>query len=663
MIYLNSQHYLLFILYCQGSVSGINKTTTSYIPSDEFESHVIKRQTNVCNKNSFTCRDGNCVSSFNICDGTPDCLDESDETHSLCIKYQPCPKNTFHCAYGGCIDEDKICNGAKDCADSSDELLRSCPGFKWHKDDVSFKCGFKEFQCSNGECINSFLVCDGIQHCSDGSDETVTDCNDQNFNCPQSSFRCAYGACIDKSRECNGIPDCADKSDENIFMCNKTSSQTTATTEKISELTTPRPRPEPHSICSLPASLPGTTYKRKPSAPHVVEVTCDENYGLRITDRPLIVCDANEWKPQNQKCIPQCKGSKTISAEYICSYKGKEINCSYVNPGTVMVARCEHGYINEISPTYNLCLINGSWQDPLLRCYEDCGKLFNPGNVKPQITFGLSTSVSMFPWNVAIYHTQNGEWIHACGGSLISAYMVVTAAHCLRDKNENKLTKFQIKLAVGKYYRDWNRKESKSQIRDVAEMFVSKHYTGFATNYQFDIAVIELSTAVIFSAITMPVCVPDKNTNPRNGDLGKFQPSVVLHVVKLSQCMRNGTAHFQQVAGWGKDENYKNTEILKAANLHYIERRTCIGTMHINPNEVPEDKFCASSKDDNSSVMSGDSGAALVFESRGRYFIHGIVSTNIVLQQISTFTDINHKDNREFLQHYKRYISEKHSPQ
>ncbi|XP_075222698.1 modular serine protease-like isoform X2 [Lycorma delicatula] len=609
----------------------MHETTAYNIPLNANESQRIKRQ--ICDKDSFTCRDGSCISSFDVCDGKADCRDKSDESHSVCLKYQfdkvVCARNTFRCAYGACVDGSSICNGVKDCADNSDELLRTCPGFKWLNDNLSIECRFNEFQCRSGQCISSFSVCDGVKDCIDGSDETVTDCNDPSFKCSQNSFRCAYGACIEKKKVCNGFPDCADESDEDSFLCNSTS-QTTSTTEKISDLTTPKTI---SSKCDPPESLPGTTYMIRSS--NVVEVICAKGYALSISDTSLIACIFNKWTPPNQKCIPKCRGLKTITANYICKYKGKIVDCSYVNPGTEMTAKCEYGYFNEKSPTTNSCLKNGSWSDPLLICFQECGKLFTPGRIKPQIAFGVSTDVSMFPWNVAIYHNQNGEWIQACGGSLISAYMVVTAAHCLRDKKEKTLEMSQIKLAVGKYYRDWNREETETQIRDVVEMFLHDQYNGLGTNYQFDIAVIELSVAVKFSAVIMPVCVPDTNTNPRNYDLGI-------------------------VAGWGKDENGGNTVVLKAANLPYIERENCIQTKNITPEDIPVDKFCASLSN-GTTVMQGDSGAGLVFKSGRKYFIQGIVSTNVkaTVNQVSLFTNINYNENRWFVQNLQRKIAER----
>ncbi|XP_045488605.1 trypsin-4-like [Pieris rapae] len=61
-----------------------------------------------------------------------------------------------------------------------------------------------------------------------------------------------------------------------------------------------------------------------------------------------------------------------------------------------------------------------------------------------RIVGGMETSISMYPYNVAI--SRNGK--HWCGGSIIDEQWVLTAAHCLefvRGDDKKKLTQFTVR--------------------------------------------------------------------------------------------------------------------------------------------------------------------------------------------------------------------------
>ena len=104
----------------------------------------------------FACAAGGCVNATWVCDGEPDCFDESDETNCNCAEDQ------FACADGSqCIPADFTCDYLYDCDDNSDEL-------------TDCLCDpINEFECDGGGCINGTWVCDGVEDCFDGSDEIV----------------------------------------------------------------------------------------------------------------------------------------------------------------------------------------------------------------------------------------------------------------------------------------------------------------------------------------------------------------------------------------------------------------------------------------------------------------------------------------------------------
>ncbi|XP_033121122.1 uncharacterized protein LOC117120218 [Anneissia japonica] len=96
-----------------------------------FNITVIER---VCNSTAFQCDNQDCIPISLQCDRTPDCSDESDEKHEICMK-KPCRDNQFDCGKGKlCIPLALYCNGNNDCEDGTDEAtcdypqLNGCPG-------------------------------------------------------------------------------------------------------------------------------------------------------------------------------------------------------------------------------------------------------------------------------------------------------------------------------------------------------------------------------------------------------------------------------------------------------------------------------------------------------------------------------------------------------
>lgn len=71
--------------------------------------------------NNFTCSSGGSIEAGEICDGTADCADASDERAELCSPII-CRPNQFQCYYGACIGRRLFCNGINECMDGSDEF-------------------------------------------------------------------------------------------------------------------------------------------------------------------------------------------------------------------------------------------------------------------------------------------------------------------------------------------------------------------------------------------------------------------------------------------------------------------------------------------------------------------------------------------------------------
>uniref|UniRef100_A0A3Q1GGV9 EGF-like domain-containing protein n=1 Tax=Acanthochromis polyacanthus TaxID=80966 RepID=A0A3Q1GGV9_9TELE len=135
----------------------------------------------LCDVGEFHCHSHEtCIPEAWLCDGEPDCPDDSDETDHVCAQEVVirCPLNHIQCiGTKKCIHFNKLCNGARDCEDGYDEgvhcreLLSAC-----HE----LRCRYGCVMTRNG----TFCFCaDGFEVGEDG-----TSCRDHD--------ECAmYGAC------------------------------------------------------------------------------------------------------------------------------------------------------------------------------------------------------------------------------------------------------------------------------------------------------------------------------------------------------------------------------------------------------------------------------------------------------------------------------------
>ncbi len=144
-----------------------------------------------------------------VCDGVKDCLvcseygnctDISDETNTLCI----CAEDEWPCKdTDGCVKKLQVCDGYKNCNDGSDEAVDYC---------VEWECLPGYGKCHDvPQCV---AWCDGRRQCSNGVDEN----NCEVYDCVEGKQKCADNKqCVDEKDICDGSTQCLDGSDE---LCN-----------------------------------------------------------------------------------------------------------------------------------------------------------------------------------------------------------------------------------------------------------------------------------------------------------------------------------------------------------------------------------------------------------------------------------------------------------
>jgi secreted trypsin-like serine protease len=109
-----------------------------------------------------------------------------------------------------------------------------------------------------------------------------------------------------------------------------------------------------------------------------------------------------------------------------------------------------------------------------------------------------------WPWLVALYTTSDQKFIG--GGSLISERFLLTAAHVLQNKNEEK-SKEPKDVIV--YLGRWNLTDptEESETATPDDFFIHLDWKPFDTRWDADIAVIKLTNDVTLSEKVRPVCM------------------------------------------------------------------------------------------------------------------------------------------------------------
>ncbi|XP_017027614.1 trypsin alpha [Drosophila kikkawai] len=196
-----------------------------------------------------------------------------------------------------------------------------------------------------------------------------------------------------------------------------------------------------------------------------------------------------------------------------------------------------------------------------------------PEGLLPQldgrIVGGTATTIASFPWQISLQRSGS----HSCGGSIYSANIIVTAAHCLQSVSASSL-----KVRAGSTY--WS---SGGSLVSVAAF---RNHEGYNANTMVnDIAVIRLSSSLSLS-------------------------SNIKAIGLASSAPANGAA--ASVSGWGTT-SYGSSSIpstLQYVNVNIVSQSACASSTYGYGSEIKSTMICAASS--GKDACQGDSGGPLV---------------------------------------------------
>uniref|UniRef100_A0A5F9D4Q6 Inactive serine protease PAMR1 n=1 Tax=Oryctolagus cuniculus TaxID=9986 RepID=A0A5F9D4Q6_RABIT len=293
-----------------------------------------------------------------------------------------------------------------------------------------------------------------------------------------------------------------------------------------------------------------------------------------------------------------------------------DLPTGYQHLHTQLQYECISPFYRRLGSSRRTCLRTGKWSGRAPSCIPICGKIENITSPKTQGT--------RWPWQAAIYRRTSGvhdgglhkgAWFLVCSGALVNERTVVVAAHCVTDLGKiNMIKTADLKVVLGKFYRDDDRDEKTIQNLRISAIILHPNYDPILLDA--DIAILKLLDKARMSSRVQPICLAAAR------DLSTaFQES---HIT---------------VAGWNiladvRSPGFKN-DTLRSGVVKVVDSLLCEEQHeeHGIPVSVTDTMFCAS-RDPSapSDICTAETGgiAAVSFPGRAspepRWHLMGLVS-------------------------------------
>ncbi|NXK28034.1 ACRO protein, partial [Arenaria interpres] len=198
-----------------------------------------------------------------------------------------------------------------------------------------------------------------------------------------------------------------------------------------------------------------------------------------------------------------------------------------------------------------------------------------------RVVGGTDAQPGAWPWMVSIQIVWDVNAVqHMCGGSLISAQWVLTAAHCFL-KNRPELM-WRVVIGANRL----SQMGPEVQVRHIQRLLIHEHYNNISQLN--DIALLELDHPVQCSYYVQLACVPDAS----------------LRLSELKNCY---------VSGWGamNARSSRRPDVLQEAPVHLLDTHLC-NSSRWYAGAVHSSNLCAGYAYGLIDTCQGDSGGPLM---------------------------------------------------
>ncbi|XP_056622578.1 chymotrypsin-like protease CTRL-1 [Triplophysa dalaica] len=217
-----------------------------------------------------------------------------------------------------------------------------------------------------------------------------------------------------------------------------------------------------------------------------------------------------------------------------------------------------------------------------------CGQ----NSLNTRISGGGDATEGFWPWHVGIKYINSN--LIGCGGSLINKDWVLTSAACTSSISYYGSSNFIIYLGLLKQ----SGPNTHEVNRTMSRVITHPNYT--SSTYDNNIALLQLSSSVDFTAHIKPVCLAAAGS--------EFDEGIQ-----------------SWVTGWGVTESNPLPDTLQEAEIAIVSNYNC-SIVHNNRISITDNMMCAGLTGGGKGSCSGDEGGPLVTKQSSRWIQAGIVS-------------------------------------